>query len=94
MAISHPIPNFPFTFYMVGPTGQPRKAAAVRFATFNKSCVLDEKGNWFVLRDIFRFESDAWEAGAQRLADRQAKIAKQQQNLDKHMAAFAKARPK
>ena len=93
MAISNPLPNFPFTAYHVGPSGKPSLKSLVKRNAWSRVHFESTTGQLFAANELYLKESDAWDAGAQRLGDRQAKITKMQQNLDKHAKAFAKARP-
>jgi hypothetical protein len=94
VAITHPIPNFPFVAYSVGPTGKPTKKTLVRKTAYSRSVILVTDAEEYINAEKLHLRvNDAWEAGAQRLAERQAKLTKQQEKLEKDRAAFAKARP-
>lgn len=94
MAIKNPIPNFPFKAWFVGPSGKPRRLTLVRKSAFCAQWFYTAEGTVYAGKALFRKEDEAWEAGAGRLADRQAKLTKMQTSLNKHLEQFAAARIK
>lgn len=92
--ITDPIPNFPFVVITIGATGRLAKVTIVKRTQWSKTVFQTDTGRYLNAESVFLKEADAWEAGAQRLADRQARITKLQDKLEKDRTAFAKARSK